>query len=197
MALMRRLRRHSLHSCSARPAGRARIGWPASQRSRSSATSRAEAYRRFGSFSRHFGKSSRGRGRSIAGWCWAVPATSFALPAGSRAALLPETAGARQDRVQNRSQTVNVGGLRDRSPVPRGLLGGHVGWCSEHGPGLGELAVTLEPAGEPEVGHQRLALFVDQDIRRFQVAVEDASLVGVVDGPGYIASNRAAARLFA
>jgi hypothetical protein len=71
------------------------------------------------------------------------------------------------------------------SPASRGLLGRHVGRCAEHGPGLGQLAVAFDAPGEPEVGHQRLASFVDQNIGRLQVAVQNAPLVGMVHGPGY------------
>ena len=39
------------------------------------------------------------------------------------------------------------------------------------------------PLGQAEVGDVRPALAVDQDVGRLQVAVQDAVLVGVVDGP--------------
>ena len=41
-----------------------------------------------------------------------------------------------------------------------------------------------EPLGQAEVGHERRSGRVDQDVRRLQVAVQDAVLVGVVDGAG-------------
>src|SRR5439155_22314365 len=49
------------------PVCRARIGWCRNQRSRSSASARAESYRRVGSFSRHFRQIVE-RSRSIFGF---------------------------------------------------------------------------------------------------------------------------------
>ena len=51
-------------------------------------------------------------------------------------------------------------------------------------PGLGQLAVPLDPLGQAEVGDVGLALGIEQDVRRLQVAVQDAALVGVVDRAG-------------
>ena len=56
---------------------------------------------------------------------------------------------------------------------------------------------SLSPStllGQAEVGDVRLALVVEQDVGRLEVAVEDAALVGVVDGPAASATSRAAAR---
>ena len=47
-------------------------------------------------------------------------------------------------------------------------------------PDCGQLAVALDPLGQAEVGDVRLALLVDQDVGRLEVAVQDAPLVGVV-----------------
>ena len=46
------------------------------------------------------------------------------------------------------------------------------------------LGVGVDPLGQAEVGDVRLALLVQQDVRRLQVAVEDAALVGMVDRLG-------------
>ena len=47
-------------------------------------------------------------------------------------------------------------------------------------PDGGQLAVGLDPLGQAEVGDVRLALGVEQDVGRLEVAVQDAPLVGVV-----------------
>lgn len=41
-----------------------------------------------------------------------------------------------------------------------------------------------EPLGQSEVGHVWLAVRVEQDVCRFEVAMQDAALVGVVNGAG-------------
>ena len=47
-----------------------------------------------------------------------------------------------------------------------------------------QLGVAVDPLGQAEVGDVGLALLVEQDIGRLQVAVEDAALVGVMDRLG-------------
>ena len=51
--------------------------------------------------------------------------------------------------------------------------------------------VRLDPLGQAEVGDVRLAVGVEQDVGRLEVAVQDAALVGVVDGPRHCAVSRA------
>ena len=47
-----------------------------------------------------------------------------------------------------------------------------------------QTAVILDALGEPEIGDVRLACFIEQDVRGFQVAMQDAAQVCVVDRPG-------------
>jgi hypothetical protein len=56
-------------------------------------------------------------------------------------------------------------------------FGGHVGRGAEDRARLGELAVALDAPRQPEVGDVCLALLVEQDVGRLQVAVEDAAHV--------------------
>ena len=86
--------------------------------------------------------------------------------------------------VEDRPQAVDVGGRRDRAAAPDGLLGGHVGGRAQDRAGDGQARVGLDPLGQAEVGDVGLALGVEQDVGRLQVAVQDAALVGVVDGLG-------------
>ena len=48
------------------------------------------------------------------------------------------------------------------------------------------LALGVDPLGQSEVGDVGLALAIEEDVRGLQVAVEDASLVRVMDGAGDI-----------
>ena len=64
------------------------------------------------------------------------------------------------------------------------LLRRHVRRRPEHGAALGQRAISLDSPGQPEIGNQRLALVVDQDIGWFQVAVQDAPFVGMGDSAG-------------
>ena len=68
--------------------------------------------------------------------------------------------------------------------IARCLLRGHVGWRPQDRARLGQLGIALDPLGQAEVGDVGLALGVDHDVRGLQVAVQDAPLVRMVDGPG-------------
>ena len=49
---------------------------------------------------------------------------------------------------------------------------------------MGQIAGGFDAPGQAEVGDVRFAGFVHQDVRRLQISVENASLVGVVHGEG-------------
>ena len=89
-------------------------------------------------------------------------------------AVAAERGLAGQQGVEDRAQAVDVGGRGDRPATPAGLLGRHVGRRAEDRARLGDLDVGLDPLGQAEVGDVRMALVVDQDVRRLEVAVEDA-----------------------
>ena len=82
--------------------------------------------------------------------------------------VTPERRAAGQERAQDRPQAVDIGHGRDRAFPARRLLGRHVGGRTEHGPSLGQLAVPFDPPGQSEVGNERLAAFVDQDVEGFR-----------------------------
>ncbi len=64
------------------------------------------------------------------------------------------------------------------------MLGGHIRRGSEHVARARELAVAVDATDQSEVDHERLAAVVDQDIGRFQIAVQDSALVGVLHRVG-------------
>ena len=68
--------------------------------------------------------------------------------------------------------------------MPAGLLGAHVGRRAHDRAAGRQLDVGLDALGQAEVGDVRVTLLVDQDVRRLQVAMEDAAHVGVLDGFG-------------
>ena len=84
-----------------------------------------------------------------------------------------------KQRVQHGAQAVDVAGGGHGAAAAAGLLGRHVRRRAEDRPGLGELDVGLDLLRQPEVGDVRMALVVDQDVGRLEVAVQDAAGVGV------------------
>lgn len=68
--------------------------------------------------------------------------------------------------------------------LPLGLLWWHVVWRAENLTGEGHIRVVSEVLGQPKIRHVRLAMAIDQNIRRLQVAVQDALFVRIVNGFG-------------
>ena len=184
-------RRHHIQARAVVETGRAVTGSPLSHRFRSSASSRADRVppprlllQAFQAdhlqVARDLAVEPRGRlGRSSRGPL-----------AGCRQRCRPRTAPARQQGVEDGAQAVDVGRRRDRAATAQRLLRGHVGGRPHDRAGLGQLDALLEPLGQAEVGDVRLALLVQQDVRRLEVAVQDAPLVGVLDGLGHLGQQR-------
>ena len=84
--------------------------------------------------------------------------------------------------VEGRPEAVDVGPGAERPPAP-GLLGAQVAEGPDHVAGLGQVA-AVEEAGQAEVGDPEVAGRVEQEVRRLDVAMEDAQAVGVGEGLG-------------
>jgi hypothetical protein len=95
---------------------------------------------------------------------------------------------AREQLVEEDAQRVDVGARVHVEAAELRLLGRHVLRRPDDLPELGEERLLREPAvrglGDPEVDHLRHRLAVverDEDVRRLQVAVDDALAVRVLD----------------
>jgi len=98
-----------------------------------------------------------------------------------------ETAG--EEFVGDGGECVDVGADGDVVDGAAGLLGGHVGECADELSWEGERVVGCaggdvwcEGGGEAEVEEVRGVGVVEEDVVGLEVSVEDATLVGVVDG---------------
>jgi hypothetical protein len=80
--------------------------------------------------------------------------------------------------VEDGAQPVNVGGNGQILSTGR-LLRGHVTGRS-HQAGL-SLVCALYAASQAEVGEVGLAVFIENDVRRLEIAVQESPLMGVVD----------------
>ena len=90
----------------------------------------------------------------------------------------------RQQLIKDDAERVHVHGGAGLARPARGLFGRHVGGRAHDGPGSGFAVVLVEVFGQAEVGDLRLAVGRQQDVGRFQVAVDDAALVGVLHRAG-------------
>ena len=95
--------------------------------------------------------------------------------------VAPERPAAGQQLVEDDAQAEDVRAAIDPVPLAPGLLGAHVG----RRPGEpGSLAEVLVPQRQPEVGHVRLAVEVDQDVGRLDVPVDQVPRMGMVQRLG-------------
>ena len=78
--------------------------------------------------------------------------------------------------LEDGPEAVDVGG-RGQHALALGLLGRHVAGRADDGPRLGHRRVALDALGQAEVGDVRLAVGVQEDVARLEVAVQDAVLV--------------------
>jgi hypothetical protein len=91
----------------------------------------------------------------------------------------------RQQLVQDDAESVDVTAHVERQRVGQNLLGAHVGECAEQLPDVSltrRLGVAVGDPRQPEIQDLGLAVLVDQDIARFQIAMDDAALMGVLNG---------------
>src|SRR5262249_29478949 len=77
----------------------------------------------------------------------------------------------RQDPVEDRAESVDVGATGHAAPGVR-LLGGHELARPDDAPALGQRA-RQEVLGDPEVAQARLARVVEEGLRRLGVAADD------------------------
>ena len=97
--------------------------------------------------------------------------------------------------IEDRAEAVDVGGGGDVADFSGGLLRGHVRGRAEQRAGerAGRDRLGVEALGDAEVGDVRDAVDVEEDVRGFEVAMEDAATVAVMDGAAQVAMSRAAA----
>ena len=87
-----------------------------------------------------------------------------------------------QQFVEDDAQAEDVAAAIDPMPFAAGLLRTHVGGR----PGIAwPLAHILLPQGQPEIGHERLAALVEQNVARLDVPMHQPLLVGVVQCLGH------------
>ena len=156
-------RRAHLHPRSHAATGRAVIGRPSRNRSRSSARAAALEYRWPGFFARHFKQIvSRSRGKPAEG-AQRSRLLVDNLTQGFEVVLAGERRATGQDLVQDRPQAVDVGRGPDLRSARFGLLGGHVRRRAAGDPRTGLIAFCLAKLGHAEVadpGHPRLDVTV-------------------------------------
>ena len=108
----------------------------------------------------------------------------------SRAVSRLERRPAGEQFVEDGAQRVDVGGRGQTAVRPAACSGAMYDGVPRIAPVCVRSLRTSMLAGQAEVGDQRLARVVEQDVGRLQVAVDDAALVGVMHGAGDLLDQR-------
>ncbi len=95
-----------------------------------------------------------------------------------------ERRAAGDERIQRRPQRIYVRRRADRAAIARGLLGRHVAGRPDDLARAGQPTVALDCFRKPKVGYPRIAFLIEQNVARFQVAVNHATLMGILDRVG-------------
>ena len=171
-----RLRRHHRHACSDRLLRRATIGRSVTKFSRSADRASAVAYRSPGSLAIAFKTIvSRSRGtrgscfRGDGGWSWITWSISFARVAASNAGRKVNSS------YKRHAQTVKVTAAVGPALEP---LRRHVAKSADDVAGLGRSVGTFE-LRQSEVRDPNVAVDVEQEVRRLDIAVQHALAVGM------------------
>lgn len=77
-----------------------------------------------------------------------------------------------QHVVQNRAKAIDISGRGDVARVGR-LLRRHVEWRTKNGERLREITFALQPFRKTEVADVRFVRSIEQDVRRFKVAMQN------------------------
>ena len=91
---------------------------------------------------------------------------------------------AREQVIKNGPQRIHVAGPAHLTQVAAGLLRWHVVWRAENLTRYRYLRVGLDLLGQTEISDMRDIQRINQDIRGFDIAVQNALFVGVMNGLG-------------
>ena len=91
--------------------------------------------------------------------------------------FLPERRLAGEHLVQDRAQAVDVAARADNCMMPGGLLGRHVAGRADNHAAARDVAVRLEQLHQPKVGDIGIALGVQEDVGRLEIAMHNSARV--------------------
>jgi hypothetical protein len=86
--------------------------------------------------------------------------------------------------VENGAESIDVGPRTHLSISASSLFWRHIPRASEYSSGDCQASLKFHTLGQAEVRNPRLISPINQDILRFEIAMNDASLVSIVDSTG-------------
>ena len=87
-----------------------------------------------------------------------------------------------QQLIKHRTDSIHVCDGAHSIVIPHSLLGCHVTWRAQDFHRARDRALCLDQSREAEVGEMRFTFLIQQDISRFDVAMQNAVLVRIVNG---------------
>src|SRR5215510_15573598 len=84
--------------------------------------------------------------------------------------------------VKHSAKTVHICCFADGGVISYCLLGRHVTGCAQHVQGAGESTFSFYETGKSEISQVRLTVGVDKNVTRFDVAMQNAVFMRVVNG---------------
>ena len=187
-------RRQERQKRTTRPTGRACVGQPPRNRSRSSPRAAADPYRRAGSFSRHFkqtaSRSAETAGRRRRGGVGGARHHAFL---NGQPGFPRKGQPAREQLEEDDTQGPDIRLACQGAALAQGLLRRHVQGSTRDLAGPAQGAILGQQPGQAEVGDARyrqgalvLRKRLHEDIARLQVTVEHSAGVDVFDDPGEV-----------
>lgn len=93
-----------------------------------------------------------------------------------------ERDAAREQVIECRTQPIDITAARHLPSPSRRLLRRDVAGRANHLATQAHFGIAFEPLDQSEVRHRGLVGTIDEDVRRFQVPMQDPMLVGIVNG---------------
>jgi hypothetical protein len=106
------------------------------------------------------------------------------------ATFTAERSIAGQQLIENDTERPHVAGSIRLAALAADVFRRHVGQRAHRLVGARHAGVTVQDLGQAEVGDHGLAVFVEQDVARLEVAMHDAGFVCRVDGPRHLDHQR-------
>src|SRR4029077_11817190 len=93
---------------------------------------------------------------------------------------------ASEQLVKHCAQSVNIGCASDSRVISHRLFRSHVTGCAQNFHGARDGTLCFDEPCQPEIGEMRFAFCVKQDVSGFDVSMENAALMRIMNGPGQL-----------
>src|SRR5439155_7393351 len=93
---------------------------------------------------------------------------------------------ASEQLVKHCAESVNICRASDACVISHRLFRRHVTWSAQNFHRARDGTLCFDQPCQPEIGEMRFAFLIKQDVPRFDVSMEDAVFMRIVNGPGQL-----------